>query len=113
MGSWLPPAFRPIRRKLQLVVEVLLARVLEKIDPNWTAALDHDTTGAPTSILLSVPGETIVIPVALSDKGIRIGVGAQVIGLRGRDAGRRILERLADLCAAELGAPARRSSLHH
>ena len=112
-GSWLPPTLRPIRRKLLLVVEVLLARVLESLDPDWTATLEHDAFGEPTAILLSMPGDTIEFPVSVTNRAIRIGTGAAVIGLAGRDAGRRILERLADLCAAELGAPAGPSSIYH
>lgn len=105
-GPWIPSLNRKPADKLRLLVMTIVAGIAERaIGKHVSVDLEEDEEGRPIAILISRPGATFEVPVALGSRSLRIA--SEVIGLAARDAGDRILRRIADEVAANLGAHSR------
>jgi hypothetical protein len=111
MGAWLPPCLRTPHRKLELLINVVLASIIDgvaaEVGATWTVDLETDSTGLPRRMIVSGDGSAVSTPISIQPNSIRIG--GYEIALKSKDAGCRILTCLIDAICAGIAAPARAS----
>ena len=107
-SAWLPQTLRTPARKLELLVSVVLACVVEEgaaeVGATWTLDLETDEGGLPQRMIVAGDGSAVSTPISMQPSSIRIA--GYEIALKSRDAGSRILTRLIDAICAGLTAPA-------
>ena len=107
MGAWLPQCLRTPQRKLELLVSVVLALIVEEagaeVGATWTLDLETDESGMPLRMIVSGAGSAVSTPITMQPSSIRID--GYEIALKSKDCGARILARLTDAICGALAVP--------